>query len=504
MAQTSSPLIEFSKISKTFGAVAANRDVTFSVHSSTIHGVVGENGAGKSTIMKILYGMFEPDHGVISLKGKPTPIRTPQEAITLGIGMVHQHFMLVPTLTVWENIILGKEPSLWFVDEASVMGQLENLKKEFGFQVELNQKVETLSVGHQQQVELLKLLFRKSDILILDEPTAVLSPQEVESLFERLKNLKKAGKTIILITHKLKEILNHTDCVTIMRQGTVVETLATRDLSEEILAEKMIGHKRSPLKRHEEAHTPQAKLQVSSLTLKKPMGQKLSDISFEVNAGEIVGIAGIEGNGQQELIKCLAGIERHFDGQIVFNNQNILDVDSYDLKQMGFSIIPPDRHREAVILPFSISENAILGHHKEREIRNGWFLSGSKTEPIVSHMIQRFDVRPKDPHLSMVSLSGGNQQKLVVARETSRPVQFLLAAHPTRGIDIGAIDFIHQHFLELKSKGTGILLISSELDEILKLSDRILVLFHGRIVAQFTKETANERELGLSMTGGTV
>ncbi|NBY19192.1 ATP-binding cassette domain-containing protein [bacterium] len=329
--------------------------------------MVGENGAGKSTIMKILYGMFEPDHGVISLKGKPTPIRTPQEAISLGIGMVHQHFMLVPTLTVWENIILGKEPSLWFVDEASVMGQLENLKKEFGFQVELNQKVETLSVGHQQQVELLKLLFRKSDILILDEPTAVLSPQEVESLFERLKNLKKAGKTIILITHKLKEILNHTDCVTIMRQGTVVETLATRDLSEEILAEKMIGHKRSPLKRHEEAHTPQAKLQVSSLTLKKPMGQKLSDISFEVNAGEIVGIAGIEGNGQQELIKCLAGIERHFDGQIVFNNQNILDVDSYDLKQMGFSIIPPDRHREAVILPFPFQKTLSWGITKREK-----------------------------------------------------------------------------------------------------------------------------------------
>jgi len=504
MAELRTPIVEFSKITKSFGAVVANRDVSFSIHHSTIHGVVGENGAGKSTIMKILYGMLEPDKGDIYFKGRATKIRSPEEAISLGIGMVHQHFMLVPTLTVWENIILGKEPTPWLIERESIIGELETLRKEFGFQVELTQKVEKLSVGHQQQVELLKLLYRKSDILILDEPTAVLSPQEVESLFEKLQNLKKVGKSIIVITHKLKEILKHTDSVTILRQGSVVESLATEDLSEESLAEKMMGHKRAPLKYHAEQLHQTATLKVSSLVLKKPTTQQLNNISFEVNSGEIVGVAGIEGNGQQELIECIAGIERHFKGQILFNGRDILEFDSYELKQSGFSIIPPDRHFEAVVLPFSLTENAILGHHKEKEIQNGFFLSKRKTASLASHMIQRFDVRPSDPELSMSSLSGGNQQKLVVARETLRPVQFLLAAHPTRGIDIGAVDFIHQHFLELKANGTAILLVSSELDEILKLSDRILVLFQGKIVAQFTKETANERALGLSMTGGSL
>lgn len=502
MSISPSPLFSFNEVTKTFGNVIANHQVTFSVAEGTIHGIVGENGAGKSTIMKILYGMFEPDSGSISLRGNLTRIRTPQEAIALGIGMVHQHFMLVPTLTVWENIILGQEPTCWLLNESSILSELESLKKEFGFQVELKKPIESLPVGHQQQVELLKLLYRRANVLILDEPTAVLTPQEVDSLFEKLKTLKKANKTIIVITHKLKEILQFTDSVTIMRQGQALETCPTQELTEESLAEKMIGRKRIPLNIINPSLSQEPILQVSSLCLQGTRGPRLQQVSFNVNCGEIVGIAGIEGNGQHELIECIAGIQRNFSGSVIFDKSDIKEISPYELKQKGFSVIPPDRHREAVVLPFSLSENLILGHHRERQIRTGTFLSQNKVRALALEKIHNFDIRPDDPALAISALSGGNQQKLVVARESERNTKFLLAAHPTRGIDIGAIDFIHQHFLDLKSDGTGILLLSSELEEILKLSDRILVLFQGQIVAQLYKQDANEKELGLWMTGG--
>lgn len=503
MSTSPHPLFSFSNLTKTFGTVVANREVSFSVSEGTIHGIVGENGAGKSTIMKILYGMFEPDSGSISLRGNPTRIRTPQDAIALGIGMVHQHFMLVPTLSVWENIILGAEPTPWLLNKPLILKELEFLKMEFGFQVDLETKIEALPVGHQQQVELLKLLYRRANILILDEPTAVLTPQEVDSLFQKLKTLKKANKTIIVITHKLKEILSFTDTVTIMRQGRALETLPTKELTEETLAEKIIGRKRIPLDFITPSAVKEPILKVASLSLQGPNGPRLHQVSFEVNRGEIVGIAGIEGNGQHELIECLSGIQKDYSGAVIFKNTNTKEISPYALKQRGFSLIPPDRHREAVVLPFSISENIILGHHRELEIRSGPFISQNKVNRLTLKAIHGFDVRPDDPNITLSSLSGGNQQKLVVARESGRSPQFLLAANPTRGIDIGAIDFIHQHFLGLKAKGAGILLLSSELEEILKLSDRILVLFQGKIVAQLFKQDATEKELGLRMTGGT-
>ncbi len=495
-------VFSFKNITKTFASVLANHEVSFSVAEGTIHGVVGENGAGKSTIMKILYGMFEPDSGTIHFQGKPRSIPDPQTAISLGIGMVHQHFMLVPTLTVWENIILGKEPSKWLLDKASILKQLKSLKTKFGFQVDLEAKIESLSVGHQQQVEILKLLYRKANILILDEPTAVLSPQEVESLFEKLKLLKKAHKTIVIITHKLKEILSFTDSVTVMRQGKAIETLPTSSLTEDSLAEKIIGRKRIPLNFEKSGFEPEPVLKVASLSLSEAHNSILRHISFEINRGEIVGIAGIEGNGQHELIEVLAGVEKNYSGTVILNQENIKELSAYDLKQKGFSLIPPDRHLEGVILPFSLAENAILGHHRDPQIKSGPFLSSTKITQLASQLIQSFDIRPGEPSQSIAGLSGGNQQKLVVARETAREVSFLLAAHPTRGIDIGAIDFIHQYFLKLKAQGTAMLLISSELEEILKLSDRILVLYRGEIVAQVLKNEATEKDLGLWMTGG--
>ncbi|MFM8314095.1 MAG: ATP-binding cassette domain-containing protein, partial [Deltaproteobacteria bacterium] len=350
-------------------------------------------------------------------------------------------------------------------------------------------------------------LYREANILILDEPTAVLSPQEVDSLFEKLTHLKKAQKTIVIITHKLKEILAFTDRVTVMRQGLAIETLKTAELTEELLAEKIIGRKRIPLDRIPTQKAPAPVLKVESLSYKNASGCSLNRVSFAVHPGEIVGIAGIEGNGQKELIEVLAQVQRNYTGRVTLNQNEVASLSPYDLKQKGFSLIPPDRHHEGVVLSFSLAENAILGHHKEHSLMAGMFLSQDKIQIRTESLIKAFDVRPGDPGLPLGSLSGGNQQKLVVARETlpmdgAHPLSFLLAAHPTRGIDIGAIDFIHQHFFKLKSQGTGILLISSELEEILTLSDRILVLYQGKIVAETPCREASERQLGLWMTRG--
>jgi len=492
----------FTNITKTFGPVTANQDVSFSVKKGSIHGVVGENGAGKSTIMKILYGMFPPDSGTLSFDGQPVTITSPHKAISLGIGMVHQHFMLVPTLTVWENIILGHEPSRFTLNHQDILKDLEALKAQYGFLVDLQEKIENLSVGHQQQVEILKLLYRQANILILDEPTAVLTPQEVDSLFEKLRLLKTAHKTIVIITHKLKEILSFTDYVTIMRQGKAIETLPTKELTQELLAEKIIGRKRIPLKTIDSSTESLPILSVNSLCLSTPGSRPLKNISFKIHSGEIVGLAGIEGNGQHELIEILAQVRKDYTGQILFREKENKNVSPYELKQQGFSLIPPDRHKEAVVLSFSIAENAILGRHREKSLQSGPFLSLKKVKETAQRLIQQFDIRPKNPDQLLAHLSGGNQQKLVVARETSNQVSFLLAAHPTRGVDIGAIDFIHQHLLKLKSQGTGILLVSSELEELLALSDRIWVLYQGEIVAEIEKEKATERQLGLWMTRG--
>ncbi len=492
----------FCNITKNFGSLRANDNVSFSVLNGGIHGVVGENGAGKSTIMKMLYGMFPPDSGEIFFKGQQIKILAPETAIALGIGMVHQHFMLVPTLTVWQNIILGREPSLWKLNTQNILKHLEKIKEAHGFQVDLNAKVEDLAVGQQQQVEILKLLYREADILILDEPTAVLSPQEVNSLFAKLRSLQQAHKTMVIISHTLQEILAITERVTIMRQGRVVETVDTASLTEITLAEKIIGRKRIPLPSTPTLSYSEPIFLVEKVSLKSPSGSVLNHISFHVNPGEIVGVAGIEGNGQAEIIEILTQQRDDYSGTVSFSGSDLKNISTYDLKQQGFSFIPPDRHQEAVVLSFSIAENAILGRHHEPSLHSGFWLSNKKIEELANSLIEKFDIRPSEPQLPLVHLSGGNQQKVVVGRETDREVSFLLAANPTRGIDIGAIDFIHSHFLKLKAQGTGILLISSELDELLTLSDRILVLYQGKIVAETLTKQATETQLGLWMTRG--
>ncbi len=480
-----SEFIRFHQISKRFGKTLANDAVSFSIAKGSVHGIVGENGAGKSTIMKIFYGLYPADSGDIYFNGDKLKINSPQDVIRLGIGMVHQHFMLVPTLTVWENVVLGAEPSQIRLNEEELTAELTKIQKEFGFHLNLKAKVEDLAVGLQQQVEILKLLYRKADTLILDEPTAVLTPQEVDTLFIKLSELNKQGKTIIVITHKLKEILKWTQNVTVMRQGKCIETTETAHLTEEILAEKIIGRKQKPLPKAV-ALSEKAKpvLEIKNVSFKN----KLNNLSFQVFPGEIVGIAGIDGNGQNEIVDLLAKVSRLDSGEMHVSET--------------IAIIPPDRHQEAVVLEFSVAENAVFGIHREERFGKNILLSKHKVEDFTAHLLEEFDVRPRDPNLLFSSLSGGNQQKLVVGRESEKKAACLVACHPTRGVDIGAIEFIHSHLIELKNRGVGVLLFSSELEEILALSDRVLVIYQGEIVGEKAACDTSEKELGLWMTGG--
>lgn len=492
---------ELRNITKIFGELVANEDVSFSVSVGSLHGVVGENGAGKSTIMKVLYGMYQPDMGEIHIRGKLTSIPSPHVAIQLGIGMVHQHFMLVPTLTVWQNIILGKEPTQFKLDKKKITEEIEALQSSFGFRLDLNAIVENLPVGSQQQVEILKLLYRQADILILDEPTAVLTPQEVDALFERLKTLANNGKTIVLISHKLREILQFTERVTVMRQGRVVSTTYTKELGESSLAELIVGRKISTLPERASTSPSSPRVQVNHLSVAAPHGTALKEVSFQIRPGEIVGIAGVSGNGQQELIEVLAGVRRNYDGSVTFDGKEMRDLPLYPLKQDGLSVIPPDRHLEAMILDFPVRDNFLLGHHKNPEFTWSIFLDHTKLEERVKALQEAFDVRPRNPLVPIRSLSGGNQQKVIIAREIQKDIKFLIAAYPTRGVDIGAIEFIHSLFLKERDKGAAILLVSAELDEILALSDRILVLYGGQIVGEVSRENATESQIGCWMTG---
>ncbi len=492
----------FRGITKRFGPVVANEAVTFEARQGSIHGVVGENGAGKSTIMKVLYGLYQPDEGEMQVRGQTVRIASPEAAIRLGIGMVHQHFMLVPTLSIWRNVILGREPTLGRLDAASIKQKLDELQKTFGFHLDLDACIEDLPVGLQQQVEILKLLYREANILILDEPTAVLTPQEVETLFERLKTLQVTGKTIVMISHKLKEILRFTEAVTVMRRGKVIDTVATKGLSEDMLAEKIVGrHLRALPNRKAVPDAPPA-LEVKNLSLDIGGKNRLSDVCFSVRPGEILGIAGVEGNGQHDLAEILANVNRRYDGEVTFLGKRLRDRQTYEVKQNGLAVIPSDRHREAVILDFTVQENLLLGHHKEVRYGKKPWLSVDRCSKASEKLLEQFDVRPRNPGLPISALSGGNQQKVVVARELSEPVKFILASHPTRGVDIGAIEFIHSLIVELRDKGAAVVLISSELDEVMALADRVLVLYDGKVQGYVDRKDADERRIGLWMTGG--
>jgi ABC-type uncharacterized transport system ATPase subunit len=502
-----SPAIELIAINKSFGAVHANKDVNLSVERGTIHGIVGENGAGKSTLMSILYGFYEADSGEVRVNGKPIAIRSPNDAIHAGIGMVHQHFMLVEPLSVVENVMLGAEGGAMLrVGEAKVRAELARLAKDYGLEIDVDATVGDLSVGLQQRVEILKALYRGADILILDEPTAVLTPPEADALFGLLRSLKEQGKTVILITHKLREIMAITDRVSVMRRGEMVSTLETAGTSPPELAELMVG--RRVLLRVEKAEkTPGAPLlEVDNLSVIDARGVlRVVNASFTVRAGEIVGIAGVAGNGQSELLEAIAGMRQPALGSIRLEGQTIhsSEHNPHRMRQLGLLHVPEDRLRMGLVPAFPAFESAILGFSDEPHLGRGPILDHDRLIADLAKKMEQYDVRPPAPRLKSSKFSGGNQQKIVLAREIERNPRVLLVGQPTRGVDIGAIEFIHRRLISLRDAGVAILLVSVELDEIMNLSDRILTMCGGRITGERRAAETNEQDLGLLMAGVT-
>jgi simple sugar transport system ATP-binding protein len=501
-------MIELRNITKRFGDVLANDRISIKVTPGTIHAIVGENGAGKSTVMRIAYGFYTADSGEILINGEVRDIRTPHDAIALGIGMVHQHFMLVEPMTVAENIVLGSEPgSAAVLDLKKAAAEIRKLSDEFKLAVNPNAPVEILSVGQQQRVELLKALYRHAQLLILDEPTAVLTPQEVEEFFVILRRMREQGKTIVIITHKLSEVLAISDDVTVMRDGRVVGNVKTSETNAAELARLMVG--REVLLRVEK---PDAKpgapvLSTKGLTILGSDGSKrLDNVSLEIRAGEIVGIAGVEGNGQTELIEALAGLipSSHISGSIAFAGRDITRTNARQRKELGIAHIPEDRHRRGLLLDFSLAENTILGvHYRKPAVSIGGILLDEKgIQRRTEQVIRDFDVRPPDASLPARALSGGNQQKLIIGREFGLPPKLLLVSQPTRGVDIGAIEFIHRKIVALRDDGCAVLLVSAELEEVTALSDRLLVIHNGAIVGEVDPKTTSNEEIGLMMTGG--
>jgi general nucleoside transport system ATP-binding protein len=498
-------------IDKRFGAVHANRDVNLTVAAGTVHGIVGENGAGKSTLMSILYGFYQADSGQIDVNGKPVQIRNSHDAIALGIGMVHQHFMLVDNLSALDNIMLGAEPD-WRLTRAraTVRAKLLALMQETGLQVRLDDPVSELPVGERQRLEILKTLYRGARILILDEPTAVLTPQETEQLFVTLRNLRTQGTTILLITHKLKEIMALCDQVTVMRDGAVVLDCAIKDTSIDGLAQAMVGRLVHLGREDDQAHfKPAAQapvlLRAEGLQWRDALGvPRLDGVSLTLHAGEIMGIAGVSGNGQSELLEALSGLLTPQAGSLAVDGAQFSSahwIDARRARALGIAHVPEDRHKRGLVLPFAAWESAVLGYQRTpRYTQHGWMQQRAMHQD-TSKMMEEYDVRPRNPQLRCSKFSGGNQQKLVLARETMLQPKILLVGQPTRGVDIGAIEFIHTRLRAMRDAGSAVLVVSSELDEILALSDRVLVMDRGRIAGELPIEACDEAVLGRLMGG---
>ncbi|WP_332680968.1 ABC transporter ATP-binding protein [Bosea sp. (in: a-proteobacteria)] len=505
MSDAPPPAIELVGISKSFGPVAANRDVSLAVAAGSIHGIVGENGAGKSTLMSILYGFYEADSGEIRVRGESCAIRSPAEAIAAGIGMVHQHFMLVEPLSVVENVVLGAEGGAWLKSGiAKARAELARLSAEYGLAIDPDAIVGELSVGLQQRVEILKALYRGAEVLILDEPTAVLTPAEADQLFSLLRALTAQGKTVILITHKLREIMAVTDRVSVMRRGEMVAHVETARTSPAELAEAMVG--RRVLLRVEKAPRPRGRpvLEAAGLTVIDDHGcERLRDASLTLHEGEIVGIAGVAGNGQSELLDVLAGLVQPVRGVVRLGGRILTTADRNpaNLRRLGLMHIPEDRQKTGLVTAFAAAENTILGYHGDPAFGPGPLLSPAAVRSHALAGMERYDVRPADPGLKTARFSGGNQQKIVLAREIERAPKVLLVGQPTRGVDIGAIEFIHRRLIALRDAGVAILLVSVELEEVMALSDRILALCGGQITGERKAAETDERDLGLLMAG---
>jgi simple sugar transport system ATP-binding protein len=497
-------VLEMRGIRKEFPGVIANDDVSFDVRRGEVHALLGENGAGKSTLMNILYGLYRPDGGEIRLKGKPVSFASARDAIQAGIGMVHQHFMLIPVMTVAENIVLGTEPVREgiFLDEAAADRRVVEMAKTFRFEVDPDARVEDISVGQQQRVEIMKALYRNADLLILDEPTAVLTPQEATDLFEILQTLRREGISIIFISHKLNEVLEIADRITVLRRGKTIETVPRAGATEASLARAMVG--RDVLLRVEKAPAQPGDvlLTVKDLHVRDDREiEKVRGISFDVRAGEIVGIAGVDGNGQTEVIDALTGLRRMESGAVTVAGRELSHPNARTALDAGIGHIPEDRQRRGLVLEYSIAENIALHDYAKPPVaRFGWLFPRRMVDRART-LIREFDVRGGGPFTRAGGLSGGNQQKLVAAREIDRDPKVLIAAQPTRGLDVGAIEYLHRRLVTERDEGRAILLVSLELDEILSLSDRILVMFEGEIVGEHSGEVSEE-EIGLEMLGG--
>ncbi|RTE09117.1 ABC transporter ATP-binding protein [Paenibacillus whitsoniae] len=497
------PVVELRGITKRFPGIVANDAISLKLRKGEIHALLGENGAGKSTLMNIVFGLYQPDEGHILVQGKEVAIDSPNRAIELGIGMVHQHFKLVQPFTVTENIILGMEPKKGVnIDYRAAQEKVKQISEQYGLRVDPKARVEDISVGMQQRVEILKTLYRGAEILIFDEPTAVLTPQEISELMVIMRNLVQEGKSIILITHKLKEIMEIADTVTIIRRGKVIDSLPISGANPRILAEKMVGRDVSFKVTKEDVKAGEPVLQVKDLVVRSAQGlPALKGLSFEVKAGEILGIAGVDGNGQSELIEALTGLRSVDGGEVRLMGGDITHHTPRQISEAGLSHIPEDRHKHGLVLDFTMSENMVLETYFHPAYNKGGFLNYDAIDKHAEALIKQFDVRTPSIYNKARSLSGGNQQKAIIAREIFKNPHLLIAAQPTRGLDVGAIEFVHRQLIEQRNKGKAVLLISFELDEIMNVSDRIAVIYEGQIVGEVLPKDTNDQEIGLLMAG---
>lgn len=498
-------VIEMLHITKEFPGVIANDDITLTLKRGEIHALLGENGAGKSTLMSVLFGLYHAEKGIIKKDGKEVHINNPNDATALGIGMVHQHFKLIDVFSVLDNIILGAETTKFgFLQKKEARKQVQALSEKYGFKIDIDAKVEDISVGMQQRVEILKMLYRDNDILIFDEPTAVLTPQEIDELMEIMRNFAKEGKSILFITHKLNEIMAVADRVTVLRKGKCVGTVNTADVTQQELSNMMVGRPVQLEVVKEKAKPGEPVLKVENLSVQSKLhkNKAVKDVSFEVRKGEIVCIAGIDGNGQTELVQAITGLEKASSGRILLCGEDVTKQSIRKRNDIGLAHIPEDRHKHGLVLASSLEENLVLQSFRDKRFQNAGFIKFGEVRKYADELIDKYDIRAgQGARTNAGSMSGGNQQKAIIAREIDREKPLLLCVQPTRGLDVGAIENIHAQIVAERDKGSAILLVSLELDEVLSLSDRILVMYEGEIVGELLQEEATPEELGLYMSG---
>jgi len=496
--------LELRGITKRFPGVLANDSVSLTVRSGEILGLLGENGAGKTTLMNILYGLYSADEGEILIDGEPQAFSGPGDAIAAGIGMVHQHFMLVPVFSVAENVVLGVEPTIGggVLNLKKARQDVVDISEKYNLEVPPDSIIEDLPVGVQQRVEIIKVLFRQAEVLVFDEPTAVLTPQEVEEFFEILRSLRDAGRAIVFITHKLKEVLQIADRISVLRRGAVVGEANPKQVTEAALAELMVGRPVDLVVDKEPAEPGATVLQIENLVVvDERLHRAVNDVSFEVRAGEIVGIAGVQGNGQSELVEALTGLREPLTGKISIGGEDASRSSPREIHSMSVAHVPEDRQRSGLVLKFTVAENMVLDTYHAPPYSRGVVMDWDETRRTAERLVKQYDVRTPSIDVEMANLSGGNQQKVIVAREFGRDVKLVVASQPTRGLDVGSIEYIHERIVQERDEGAAILIVSTELDEVLALSDRILVMYRGTLVAETTPETTTAAELGLHMAG---